>query len=206
MNSLFEDLAPIEKPKHRNVFATLGASNHALDKRADADLYCTHPDAVINLLNLERFSPEIWEPCCGLGHISDTLEQYGNYHVRKSDIISRRSDIETLDFLSLNNVETWDGDIITNPPYSCANEMVEKAISIVGEGHKVAMWLRILFLESSSRKSLFDAAPPICVYVSSKRIPCAKNGDFVTNSNNAQGYAWYVWQKGYDGDTLLKWF
>lgn len=160
MNSLFEDLAPIEKPKHRNVFATLGASNHALDKRADADLYCTHPDAVINLLNLEKFSAEIWEPCCGLGHISDTLEQYGNYNVRKSDIISRRSDIETLDFLSLSNVETWNGDIITNPPYSCANEMVEKAISLVGEGFKVAMWLRILFLESSSRKSLFDAAPP----------------------------------------------
>ena len=114
-----------------NVYVTLGASNHALSERQSEDLYCTHPRAVEELLRLETFSTKIWEPCDGLGHISDALTAHG-YDVRRSDLYTRGRDIEQLDFLT--DDEVWDGDIITNPPYSCATGMVRKALSVVAEG------------------------------------------------------------------------
>lgn len=188
--------------KSANVYSTLGASNHATGERAQYDLYCTHPKAVEELLKLEQFSPQIWEPCDGLGHISDTLIANG-YDVRRSDITTRGRDIEQLDFLAYDS-EQWQGDIITNPPYSCATDMVRKALSVVADGCKVAMWLRILFLESKHRQELFREFPPKRIWVSSSRIPCSdRDGNF---RGSAQGYAWYLWQKGYKGETKIDWF
>lgn len=203
--TLFPDEPEQPRKSSRNVYSTLGASNHSTRDRADADLYCTHPSAVERLLELETFSSKIWEPCCGLGHISGVLEEKG-HEVRKTDIISRRDDIETLDFLSPGNCQEWDGDIITNPPYSHATPIIYKALSLLKEGQKLAMWLRILFLESQERKKLFTNYPPQFVYISSKRIPCAMYGDFQNFSQSAQGYAWFVWEKGFNGSTTLKWF
>lgn len=188
--------------KSANVYSTLGASNHATGERAQYDLYCTHPKAVEELLKLEKFSNCIWEPCDGLGHISDTLINRG-YDVRRSDITTRGRDIEQLDFLAYDS-EQWQGDIITNPPYSCATDMVRKALSVVADGCKVAMWLRILFLESKHRQELFREFPPKRIWVSSSRIPCSdRDGNF---RGSAQGYAWYLWQKGYKGETKIDWF
>lgn len=189
----------IESGSH-NVYITLGASNHTDKERHRDDLYCTHPDATKKLLDVERFSVKIWEPCDGLGHISDVLIENG-YNVRRSDLYTRGRDIEQLDFLS--NGDEWNGDIITNPPYSCATKMVRKALSVVAEGYKVAMWLRILYLESAERKRLFEEFPPVRVWISSRRIPCGKEGKF---GASAQGYAWFIWQKGHYGETILKWF
>lgn len=164
MDSLFDDIPDKPKSASRNVFSTLGASNHANVVRAEADLYCTHPEAVEKLLEIESFNKDVWEPCCGLGHISGVLERHG-HKVRKSDIISRREDIEVFDFLSIGNTEKWAGDIITNPPYNRATEAIYKALSVVKTGCKVAMWLRILFLESLERKKLFTNYPPSwCIF------------------------------------------
>lgn len=193
----------MEKKKNANVYSTLGASNHSLGERAQFDLYCTHPKAVEELLKLETFSPQIWEPCDGLGHISDTLVAKG-YNVRRSDITTRGRDIEQRNFLEMGGGNMWQGDIITNPPYSCAVEMVRKALSVIADDCKVAMWLRILFLESKHRKELFKEFPPKRIWVSSSRIPCSdRNGSF---KGSAQGYAWYIWQKGYKGETTINWF
>lgn len=183
-----------------NVYSLIGASSHSKTERQREDLYCTHPKAVEELLKLEQFSPQIWEPCDGLGHISDTLEA-GGYDVRRSDLYTRGRDIEQLDFLSAN--DEWFGDIITNPPYSQATEFVRHALSVVADGYKIAMWLRILYLESMERKRLFEQYPPVRVWISSRRIPCGKEGKF---GASAQGYAWFVWQIGYKAPTILKWF
>lgn len=68
------------------------------------------------------------------------------------------------------------------------------------------MFLKILFLEGKERKQLFQTNPPKVVYVSSSRITCAKNGDFNKFTSGALAYAWYIWEKGYKGDTIIKWF
>lgn len=183
-----------------NVYSTLGASSHSTTERQREDLYCTHPDAVRELLKLERFNKRIWEPCDGLGHISDVLTEKG-FEVRRSDLYTRGREIEQLDFMAQN--EMWNGDIVTNVPYSCATKMVRKALDTVAEGSKVAMWLRILYLESMERKRLFAEFPPVRVWISSRRIPCGIEGRF---GASAQGFAWYIWEKGYKGETILNWF
>ena len=97
-------------------------------------------------------------------------------------------------------------DIITNPPYSLAAEFVRHAHELIDDGHKIAMFLKLQFLEGRTRKELFRNYPPKTVYVSSGRLRCAKNGDFERYKDaNAVAYAWYVWQKGFTGDSVLKW-
>lgn len=84
-----------------------------------------------------------------------------------------------------------------------------KALELTEDGNKVCMFLKLTFLESKARKELFEKYPPKTVYVSASRLQCAKNGDFATYGKGvatAVAYAWYVWEKGYTGDTIIKWF
>lgn len=78
-------------------------------------------------------------------------------------------------------------------------------MDIIPEGHKVAMFLRLLFLEGKSRKVFFEKNPPKVIYVASGRLNCAKNGDFERYPSSAVAYAWFVFEKGYTGDTVIKW-
>lgn len=83
---------------------------------------------------------------------------------------------------------------------------MEHALDISIDGCKVAMFLKIQFLEGKARRALFERYPPKTVYVSSSRLRCAMNGDFdLYSKSTAVCYAWYVWVKGYTGDTVIKW-
>lgn len=187
----------------RKVFATLGASNHTEQERQTEDYYATDPKAMELLLEQETFSPNIWECACGGGHLSKILEKHG-YNVRSTDLVYRGyGEKDSYNFLE--SEEIFDGDIITNPPYKYASDFVIKALDSVNTGNKVAMLLKVLFLEGKNRRKLFDSAPPKFVYVFSSRITCVKNGDFSKNSSGALAYAWFVWEKGYSGDTVVKW-
>lgn len=188
-----------------SIFKTLGASNHTDKERQNEDYYATDPIAAKLLLEVETFDKNIWECACGEKHLSKIFEENG-YNVRSSDIVDRCGN-EVYDFLSNDN-KSWNGDIITNPPYKYAVDFVYKAMSIINDGNKVAMFLKVQFLEGKSRKELFKKYPPKVVYVSSSRIMCAKNGDFKKmqeGGGSAVAYAWYVWEKGYKGDTIIKW-
>lgn len=190
---------------HR-VFATLGASNHANSERAENDYYATDPKAIELLLPLESFSENIWECACGEGHLSKALIQNG-FHVRSTDLIDRGYGEGGVDFLK--STDSFDGDIITNPPYKYALEFVKHAIETIQDGHKVAMLLRVLFLEGKARRKLFDQYPPKTVYISTSRILCVKNGVFDKKrcaDGSAQAYAWFIWEKPYSGPTEVKWF
>lgn len=40
------------------------------------------------------------------------------------------------------------------------------------------------------------------------RLKCAKNGDFIKDGKGvsaAVAYAWYIWIKGYTGETVIRW-
>lgn len=188
----------------RSTHAVLGARNYAQNEREVNDYYATEPKAVRLLLEQEKFSPLIWECACGEGHLLKEIEKAG-YQVYSTDLIDRGFGY-VQDFL-LSDSPPFDGfDIITNPPYSKASEFVDHALKIIEDGHKVAMFLKIQFLEGKSRKALFNKWPPKTIYVSSGRLRCAMNGDFERYAKaNAVCYAWYVWQKGYTGETTIKW-
>lgn len=140
-----------------SVFKTLGASSHANTERQQHDYYATDPFAAQLLLQEEVFSDHIWECACGEKHLSNVFEADG-YQVRSSDLIDRCGN-EVYDFLSNENT-LWDGDIITNPPYKFATQFVQKAIDIIPNGRKVAMFLKLQFLEGKERRKLFKKYPP----------------------------------------------
>ncbi len=185
------------------MFKTIGASNHANGDRQRDDYYATEPKATEWLCKLEKFEGKILEPACGEGHISEVLRRAG-YEVISRDMADRGYG-EVADFLAEEN-RWFDGNIVTNPPYKFAREFVEKALSIIPEGKKVAMFLKLTFLEGKARKALFRLQPPCRVWVSSSRLKCAINGDFSLTNGGAIAYAWFVWEKGYKGDTIVRWF
>lgn len=186
-----------------SMFVTLGASNHSSSEREEFDYYATDPIAMELLLDAESFSPNIWECACGAGHLSKVLESR-DYNVRSTDLVFRGYGTGGVDFL--NSDEHFDGDIITNPPYKYAQKFVEHAIQCISDGNRVAMFLRLQFLEGKSRRKLFESFPPQKVYVASGRISCALGGDFDKHNGGAQAYAWFIWKKGYSGETIIKWF
>lgn len=189
-----------------SVFKALAASNHSTTERQPEDYYATEPRAAELLLENESFDGPIWECACGEKHLSNVFTNWGGYDVRSSDLYDRCGN-EVFDFLSIENTH-WNGNIITNPPYKFALDFVYKALQIVPDGKKVCMFLKIQFLEGKARRELFRSHPPKVVYVSSSRLLCAPNGDFehaTKNGGSAVAYAWFVWEKGFKGDTIVKW-
>ena len=80
-------------------------------------------------------------------------------------------------------------------------------MEIIEDGNRVAMFLKIQFLEGKARRKMFEKYPPKLIYVSSSRLRCALNGDFEKYSkSNAVCYAWYIWEKGFTGEPTIRWF
>ena len=195
-----------------SIYKTLGASNHTEKERETHDYYATEPKALELLLDLETFSPYVWECACGEGHLSEVLKQRG-YKVKSSDLVDRGyDDTEVMDFLKVNKEDIksdFSRDIITNPPYKYAKEFVKHALDISMDTTKIAMFLKLQFLEGKSRRKMFDKYPPKKIYVASSRLLCAKNGEFQKmrdGGGSAVAYAWFIWEKGYNGDTIVRWF
>lgn len=193
----------------KSIYVTLGASNHTERERADLDYYATEPKAVEILLQQEDFSQFIWEPACGEGHISEVLLKNG-FDVLSTDIVNRgyKGQRIEIDFLKANLFSDLSEncmDIITNPPYSQAKEFIQKALDISTPGTKIAMFLKLTFLEGQARRKLFEENPPKIVYVFSKRVKCAKNGNFENISSSAVAYAWFIWVKGFKGEPVIRW-
>lgn len=190
----------------QSTFATLGASNHSDNTREEHDFYATDPQSLRIFLNEylkdNTLSNKIWEPACGLGHLSKVLEEYG-FEVKSTDLVERNFGMGGVDFLL--ETEKIDMDILTNPPYNKALEFVEHALNIQSEGNKTIMFLKIQFLEGQKRLELFKKYPPKYVYVHSKRQLCFPNGDMSKRISSATCYCWFVWEKGCKEFPQVRW-
>jgi len=188
----------------KTTFSTLGASSHSEHEREQHDYYATEPLAAKELINLEPDLENIWECACGEGHLARIFKVAGKLRWA-SDLIHRGYGDGNIDFLR-KEFWQWSGDIVTNPPYKYAVEFITKALDSVQTGRKVCMFLKLTFLEGKARKKFFIENPPKTIYVSSSRIKCALNGNFNETGSSAVAYGWYVWEKGYKGETTVKWF
>ena len=180
----------------------IGSHNMSKEDRAKDDYYATSPEAAHWLCEIEDLHKNIWECACGEGHLSKVFEEKG-HNVMSTDLIDRGYGIGGVNFLTQNL--PFYGDIITNPPYKYAQEFIEHALRLVYDGNKVCMFLKVQFLEGRKRKKFFEEYPPKRIWVSSSRIKCGTNGVF-SDSSSMLALAWYVWEKGYKGDTIIKWF
>lgn len=188
-----------------SIFVCNGINNYSKERQVD-DYYATEPKALELLLEREKFKNNIWECACGGGHLSQVLENRG-YNVVSSDVKNRGyKNTKIIDFLEYKKINNF--DIITNPPYKYAKEFVEHAINISTNGTKIAMFLKLTFLESKKRLEFFKKYPFKILYVSSSRLQCAKDGDFEKYSKGggtAVAYGWYIWVKGFNGNPILDW-
>lgn len=191
----------------KSTFTTLGASNHTEKEREQNDYYATDPIAIDGLAKAIDLPRNVWECACGAGHLSERLKAFG-CNVYSTDKIERGYG-EILDFLTSMEMPSGCECIITNPPYKYALEFIEHSLKLLPDDGLCIMFLKTTFLEGQKRYDrLFKNTPPEYVLQFSKRILCAKNGDFQRmrdGGGSAVAYAWYVFRKGYTGNTIIKW-
>lgn len=193
----------------KSTFIGLQASNHSEKDREKDDYYATNPSALkIFLKKLKEDGIEldknIHENACGGGHLSEVLKSEG-YEVFSTDLIDRGYKGMNSTFDVLKQKIEWSGDILTNPPYKYAEDFLKRSMDSISDGNKVIMFLKIQFLEGKKRKELFKKYPPKYVYVNSARQLCAMNGEFEKYTATALCYCWFVWEKGFSGDPVIKW-
>ena len=186
----------------KSTFVTLGASNHSMKPRHEHDYYATAPeaiDALNKILPLDNL--KIWEPACGGGHLSNRMKKF-NAIVYSTDLYDRGYGDSGIDFFSTE--ELLAPVIVTNPPYKYAREFVEHSLNLGAD--KVAMFLKLTFLEGQKRRELFEKYPPKTVAVFSKRIQVAINGDpEMFAKSSAACYAWFIWEKDYKNKPEIVW-
>ena len=163
------------------------------------DFFPTPPWATFALIDNEKFMGDIWECACGDGAMSRVLEQTGR-SVFSSDLYERGYGEGGRDFLS--PFRSAD-NIVTNPPYNCAEGFVRSGIR--SANRKFALLLRLAFLEGANRaRTVFAGHPPARVWVFSERITFYPKGAVIKGTGTT-AYAWFVWDKNAPGHTELKW-
>lgn len=185
------------------IYITLGSPKNPKHERSDYDFYATNPKHVEELLEREEFSKDVLEPAVGMGHIAKVLQEHG-HNVVGIDIVDRGYPGTILADFTQENFK-WKGDIITNPPYKIANQYVTKCMEMLEDGRKLALFLKIQFLESESRRKIFDKYPPKRIYVYSKRAECSSSGDFSKKESSAMCFCWFIWVKGNTDKPTIEW-
>jgi len=186
-------------------FKMIGASNHTEGEREQHDFYATDPKAIDALLDYMELPGIIWEPSCGEGHLSKRLEERG-YNVISSDLVERGYGVGGVNFFEQTEVPSEVHCILTNPPYKYAAEYIVHALKLLKKGDYVCMFVKTTFAEGQGRyNDIYSINPPKFVLQFVRRLICSKNGNFEEHTSSAVSYAWFVWEKGYKGKTVLDW-
>lgn len=187
------------------------AGGNPKDNRIDNDFYATNPKAVRMLMSKYKFNDGTFlEPCVGNGNIAEVIkEEYPNSKLVAIDIVNRGYKNTIINnFITYDFKEKFD-NIITNPPYSLAQEFIEKGLKILNNDGKMAMFLKIQFLEGVKRIDMFKKYPPKYIYVFSKRMATWNNGEqFDQNGKRwatTMCHAWFIWEKEFIGEPIVRW-
>ncbi len=191
----------------KSNFITLGASNHTDKVREVNDFYATDPIAIDKLASSFELPDKILEPACGSGCLVGRLSELG-HEVIAYDVVNRGCG-EVKDFFDIKEMPKDCSCILTNPPYKYALDFIKHSLDILPNNGLCVMFLKTQFLEGQRRyDELFSKNPPMFMFQFIKRVLCAKNADFqrmIDGGGSTVSFAWYVWKKGYKGDTIIKW-
>jgi hypothetical protein len=167
------------------------------NKATVLDQWMTPPCAVEALIGLERehLPRIILEPCCGDGTgFVEPLRKAG-YEVVARDI-DPDFGFSVADFLNDRLPEGWPFDgavgIVSNPPFTLAEQFVRKAIAAAPYS---AWLLRLNWLEGCARKRLFDEFPPARIRVSSRRLPFHRLGYTGPKAASNVAHAFFIWDR-----------
>lgn len=184
-------------------------------KRDDLDWYVEPERVTEQLCDVERFSGDIIDPCCGSGNIVRSLIRRG-YPAMGSDIV-RRVPEDTSWFLAERDFLTdrgWFGypeNCVMNPPFFKAKGLeafIRKALTVFTG--KICVFADVKFLAGANRANgLFSEYPPQRIWIITPRPSCPP-GDVLAAGGKASGgtsdWCWLVWSHLEPmGPTRLDW-
>jgi hypothetical protein len=185
------------------------AGGNSTTEKAENDFYATPPKTTSEFLNKTYSIFEnvklIHEPCCGQGHLSEILKDYFDCTIISTDLIDRGYGMGGVDFLNPDFNPKADL-IITNPPFSLVNDFIR--VGLEKTNRYLVYLCKIQLLETVGRKELLENSPLKYVYVHSKRQATWKNGEPLDPNGKPWAttmcLAWFVWDKQYSGEPIIK--
>ena len=194
----------IEPAPWRSDEAMLGNSGF---ERVDGDRYYTEAWVTRALLDAIKFRGTIWEPACGRGDMADVLTDYG-YKVMISDIAGDSQGCKhaaKADFLTHSSPGDELFSIVTNPPYTLAEEFVRHALKLTERrGGMVAMLFRNEYDCAATRRDLFEREAFAAKLVLTKR-PKWLDALAQHSASPRHNFSWYVWDHDHSGPAHIQW-
>lgn len=185
------------------------AGSNPKNGKVDKEFYATNPLALNMLLDSFPIEGKCLEPCVGQGNLANVIKSRIDSNVVCLDIVDRGYPNTIVDDYISHKFNCKFDCIITNPPFSLAEEFIMKSLSLLSEGGVCAMFLKIQFLEGAKREQLFKKYPPKYIYVFRKRMATWNCG----NSTDENGkrwsttfcHAWFVFVKGSTSEPVIRW-
>lgn len=161
--------------------------------------------SVESILDKEIMIGIVFDPCCGTGIMVEAAHRR-NYNTFSSDIYNwgYAAQSSIADFLECGKFHCFgDFTVFMNPPFSKACEFVEKSFKLGAS--KVVMFQRFAFWESKKRRKFWEEYKPSRVYICGDRADCWRHDipKDQRGSSSPTAHAWFVFEKDYQGDTVL---
>jgi len=128
------------------------------------------------------FPKQVWEPACGMGHMSRILTE-GGYDVTSTDLIDRGFG-SCVDFLRTSRPLA--PAIVTNPPFNLAVDFIVHALSLLGVEH-MALILPNNFWNVKRNVEVFELLPPRAVLPMTWRLDTSGEG------RPTLSFMWCIW-------------
>jgi len=151
--------------------------------RLPDDLYETPAWVTAALTSHMKGVQYIWEPACGKGSMAKALAGWPGVRVRATD------KAKGIDFLSVAHCHH--DAVITNPPYSHAQEFITHALKLTKPHNgRVAMLLRIDYDSARSRQHLFGRCRAFA-----KKLVLTSRIRWIAGSTGSPSFnhAWFIW-------------
>jgi hypothetical protein len=176
---------------------------HSLYRRVTDDFY-VEPDWVVDAL-FSSAQPflfgRVHDPCAGFGTIVGVAQKH-EFAASGADIVDRADGrFPVCDFFSDAKIYS---NIICNPPYKRAADLVAKALALnLPRGGKVAVLVPLGFLASGKRFGLFNRPELDEILVLSRR-PSLPPGELLMRAgescrhSGSTDFCWAIWRRGRD--------
>lgn len=174
----------------------ISATNRG-SKRNKTDFYATPMSIIHKFLNQYKLKyGNILEPSAGNGNFIKVIRGLGysnpitSVEIREDEYNNLKqydnNEVIITDFLKWQPNKNYK-TIIGNPPFSLAQEFIEKCFKIANNDTEIIMLLRLAFLESKKRYNFWQKYPVNKLYILSERP------SFTGKGTDATAYAFFVW-------------